>query len=462
MFYLKKISANNFMEVDAFISQPKNTDEIFDCVRNAKINSLQICPFGAPIASSNVSTITKQIILDLTKLDKIVEFDWNKSVITVQPGTRISTILRLVLPLNLTLVSITGFMKNTVVGNISNDVNGKDAWKNGNFSENVVSMKVILSSGEERDISREKDSHLFDAICGGLGLLVIIKEITLKLTPITSYYVDASTRKCANLEEQIQYFETIKADTTDFAHSWIDPFTYQDQSGRGLFLEGKYSEVKHESNRKEVQKLLTPRTHILGVKNDIFWKITRNLYYFPIHYAATKTKFYKPIISPNRRMPLTKFQSPINDRFPNWNRIYLPKGFREIQFLFSPEVFSEAFQTLIKFCKKNGIVPIVSGIRKHKTQNTHLSFHGEGYSLLINFGLSNFSDAKIEWIQQQFVEICMKYNGKLYLGKFPFISPDAFKEMFPKHKEFIELKKQLDPGNIFWSDAASCFLNGLI
>lgn len=64
--------------------------------------------------------------LDLTKLDKIVEFDWNKSTITVQAGTRISTILRLVLPLNLTLVSITGFMKNTVVGNISNDVNGKD------------------------------------------------------------------------------------------------------------------------------------------------------------------------------------------------------------------------------------------------------------------------------------------------------------------------------------------------
>jgi len=462
MFHLKKISANNFMEVDAFICQPKNSDEIFDCVRNAKINNLQICAFGAPVASSNIATITKQIILDLTKLDNIIEFDWNKSVITVQPGTRISTILRLVLPLNLTLNSITGFMKNTVIGNISNDVNGKDAWKNGNFSENVISMRVILASGDEKEISKEKDTHLFNAICGGLGLLVIIKEITLRLTPISSYYVDASTRKFVNLEEQLNYFESISEDKSDFAHSWIDPFTNTRQIGRGLFIEGKFSEVKHESNRKEIQKLLTQRTHILGLKNDTFWKLTRNFYFFPVHYLAIKAKNYKPLVSPNKRMPLTKFQSPINDKFPNWNRIYLPKGFREIQILFSKEVFPEALTTIIKFCKKNSIVPIVSGIRKHKKQDTLLSFHGDGYSLLLNFGLSNFTDDKIEWLDEHLVEICMKYKGKLYLGKFPFISPNVFKEMFPSFREFIEIKKQLDPGNMFWSDAANCFLKDLV
>jgi hypothetical protein len=462
MFHLKKISANNFMEVDAFICQPKNSDEILDCVRNAKINNLQICAFGAPVASSNIATITKQIILDLTKLDNIIEFDWNKSLITVQPGTRISTILRLVLPLNLTLNSITGFMKNTVIGNISNDVNGKDAWKNGNFSENVVSMKVILSSGEEREISKENDSNLFDAICGGLGLLVIIKEITLQLTPISSYYVNASTRKCSNLEEQLNYFDSITEDKSDFAHSWIDPFTNKRQIGRGLFLNGKFSEFKHESNRKEIQKLLTQRTHIMGLKNDLFWKITRNLYYFPLHYMATKVKYNKPIVSPNRQMPLTKFQSPINYKFPNWNQIYLPKGFREIQILFSKEVFPEALSSIMIFCKKNGIVPIVSGIRKHKIQNSLLSFHGDGYSLLLNFGLSNFTDDKIDWLHEHLVEICMKYKGKLYLGKFPFISPTVFKEMFPRNREFIEIKKQLDPGNMFWSDAATCFLKDLV
>ena len=128
-------------------------------------------------------------------------------------------------------------MKNTVIGNISNDVNGKDAWKNGNFSENVISMRVILASGDEKEISKEKDTHLFNAICGGLGLLVIIKEITLRLTPISSYYVDASTRKCANLEEQLNYFESISEDKSDFAHSWIDPFTNTRQIGRGLFID---------------------------------------------------------------------------------------------------------------------------------------------------------------------------------------------------------------------------------
>jgi len=58
MFHLKKISANNFMEVNAFISQPKNSEEILECVKNAKINNLQICPFGVPLGYSNVSTLS--------------------------------------------------------------------------------------------------------------------------------------------------------------------------------------------------------------------------------------------------------------------------------------------------------------------------------------------------------------------------------------------------------------------
>jgi FAD/FMN-containing dehydrogenase len=72
--------------------------------------------------------------------------------------------------------------------------------------------------------------------------------------------------------------------------------------------------------------------------------------------------------------------------------------------------------------------------------------------------LSNFTSSKIEWIQEQLVAICLKYNGKIYLGKFPFLSPDAYKIMFPKHQEFLAIKKQLDPQNLFWSDAASSFL----
>jgi len=367
----------------------------------------------------------------------------------------------LVLPLNLTLVAITGFMKNTVIGNISNDVNGKDSWKNGNFSQNILSMRVLLSSEEERIITKENDLNLFNAICGGLGLLVIIKEVTLKLTPISSYYVDASTKRVSCIETQLELFENLSVHTNDFAHSWIDPFSYKNQMGRGLFFEGKYSELKHESNRKEVQKMLTQRTHILGLKSNLFWKISRNFYLFPVHYLATKVKYHKPIISPKKRISLTKFQSPINDKLPNWNRLYLPKGFREFQFLFSLEKFPEASREIMKFCKSNGVMPIVSGIRKHKAQETLLSFHGAGYSLLLNFGLANLTESKITWIQEHLIEVCLKYNGKIYLGKFPFLAPDAFKEMFPKHKEFIALKKQLDPKNLFWSDAASTFLAGI-
>jgi len=46
------------MEVNAFISQPKNSEEILECVKNAKINNLQICPFGVPLGYSNVSTLS--------------------------------------------------------------------------------------------------------------------------------------------------------------------------------------------------------------------------------------------------------------------------------------------------------------------------------------------------------------------------------------------------------------------
>ena len=74
----------------------------------------------------------------------------------------------------------------TIGGAIASDVHGKNHHLNGSFSDHVISMDIVLGSGETLTLSADKYSDLFRATCGGMGLTGIIFSVVLKLVPINS------------------------------------------------------------------------------------------------------------------------------------------------------------------------------------------------------------------------------------------------------------------------------------
>src|SRR5690606_20581376 len=228
--------------------------------------------------------------------------------------------------------------------------------------------------------------------------------------------------------------------------------------GRGLFEKANFIESNH-SKSINWDSYLTQKKSIAGIKTELFWKIIRSVYTPKIHEVASTIKYKKPIICSSKTMIFPEYQYPMTKYLPQWNLLFYPKGFRELQMLFSIENFEIAYFETLSYCKKNNIVPYICALRKHKNQEGYLSFAKNGYSFTINYGINNLSENQLNKITKELVNICLKHNGLIYLGKFPFLDKNEYQAMYPLHNSFLDIKKKTDNSSILWSEAATLLLS---
>lgn len=458
MLSRKKINSFGLISADSFYCQPQSYEEIAEILRHAAKNSMKVCPLGSALSFSNVCLINNQIALDITLLNKVLLLDFAKSLIKVQAGVKVPDILKTILPHNYTLAGLTGSMGNTVAGNIGNDVNGKDSWKYGNFSSNVIAMKIMLSNGEIKEIEREKDTAVFNAIVGGLGLIAVILEVTLKLIPIPSYMVQVKSVKHKNLASVLSAMKQLSPEKDEFAYCWTDAYAPSKNLGRGICELALFVENDGSVTSKKLLDYFVQRKKIFGLRKEHFWSIIRKTYTSSVHQLAGYAKYYNPFSGSTAITPFPLYQYPMVKYFPDWNLKFYPHGFREAQLLFPIDTIENAYVETLRFCRKESIVPLICSIRKHKEQEGYFSFAGEGFSFSVNYALKGLSQQRREFLEAGITDLTLKHKGKSYLGKYPFMSLSAVKTMYPNTDKFLAVKKITDPDTILWSDAANNIL----
>ena len=150
-------------------------------------------------------------------------FDKKDGILHVQSGVLLSEILELVVPRGWFLKVTPGTKRITVGGAIASDVHGKNHHVDGCFSESVIEFQLMLSHGNIVICSREVNSELFHATCGGMGLTGIILDSKIKLTPIKSSNIQQCVIKTRNLEDTFSAFERYK--DRPYSVAWIDCFS---------------------------------------------------------------------------------------------------------------------------------------------------------------------------------------------------------------------------------------------
>jgi len=114
--------------------------------------------------------------IDMTNLDRIISFDREEGLITVEAGMSLGDLARLLarqgfLP---TVMPGTGFA--TIGGAIAMDVHGKNHHNVGSFCQHVT--EVTLLGDKPRTITPASGA-IWKATCGGLGQTGIITQATL-------------------------------------------------------------------------------------------------------------------------------------------------------------------------------------------------------------------------------------------------------------------------------------------
>ncbi len=183
-------------ELGTVISAPEilikvsSTDEISKIMKyaNDKKISVVVRGSGTGLVGSCVP-IFNGIMIDITKMNKIIGIDEKNMVLETEPGVLLMDIYSYVEPKGYFYAPDPGEKTATIGGNVSTNAGGMRAVKYGVTRDWVLAMEVVLPNGEIIELGRKvaKNStgySLKDLMIGSEGTLGIITKLYLKLIPL--------------------------------------------------------------------------------------------------------------------------------------------------------------------------------------------------------------------------------------------------------------------------------------
>jgi len=129
------------------------------------------------------------ILINMTKMNKILDLDEENLALTVESGVLLMDISKYVEQRDLFYPPDPGEKSATIGGNISTNAGGMRALKYGVTRDYVLGLEVVLANGQILNIGGKvvKNSSgysLKDLFCGAEGTLGIITKAILKLLPL--------------------------------------------------------------------------------------------------------------------------------------------------------------------------------------------------------------------------------------------------------------------------------------
>ena len=167
-----------------------STEEVSAIMRHAYNRTIPVTVRGSGTGLVGAAVpICGGILLETTKMNKILKLDSDNLTVTVQPGVLLMELAAFAEENDFLYPPDPGEKSATIGGNISTNAGGMRAVKYGVTRDYVRSLTVVLPNGEIQTLGAAvaKNSSgysLKDLIIGSEGTLAIICEAVLKLVPL--------------------------------------------------------------------------------------------------------------------------------------------------------------------------------------------------------------------------------------------------------------------------------------
>jgi decaprenylphospho-beta-D-ribofuranose 2-oxidase len=439
----------------ARVARVRTIEEGRLAIKKCRREGMTIALLGANCSLGDQVLNEGGVVLDLTLMNAIESWDPLTGRICVQAGVRIADILRITLLDGWSLPAIPGSLAVTVGGAIANNVHGKDAAKNGNFGLAVRSLSLLLANGECLHLDLHENSDIFLGAIGGFGLLGVIVKAELQLVRIPSQVLEVETRISGSIEETVADLELSTG--REFGQTWLDSSSRGKSAGRGFTKLARFVGVSDPPERDRIEQSLTVNDKVFGIfPSTVLWRSLRPLFMPPmmdfvntIYYNKARVETW---LKGNINCEIfTEFYF-FHNNIPNFYSVYQPPGFLEIQALFPKGNGPEVCRNFIELARKCDLVPVLSGMKRHKADGFLISFEGDGFAPAFDFHLRGRDPRKTEVSLRRMFEFVAEQGGKVNLGKDERLPRDLFHVMYPKAAQFWLLKEKLDPNRLFMSD----------
>jgi len=437
---------------------PQSTDELAALLARATREGTTVALRGAGRSYGDAALGRDGLVLDLNRLDRILEWDRESGVAVLEPGVPLAALWRRALPDGFWPAVVPGTMAPTLGGMAAMNVHGKNQFKAGVFGEHVRWFDLITASGETIRASREENPEVFHAALGGAGLLGAFARIALQLKPVESGQMRVESYPVGSFAEQFEVCEQLKGGA-DYLVSWVDCFASGGSLGRGQIHTAHHLHASEDPRAKESLRLDQQElpSRILGFPKSQLWRVLR---LFANDFGWSWTNFAKYTASALAGRGHTYLQSHaafafLLDYIPEWRRAYGPRGFLQHQ-LFAPEpaartVFPEALRRF----QKHGVPSYLGVLKRHKPDPFLLSHGLDGWSLAMDFPIGRDGGAALRAAAREVTEMVLEAGGRFYLAKDQLLEPQQIERAYGGRLDrFFALKAKLDPRGTLQSDQA--------
>ena len=190
MAFYGKDSCKEFDPNPAVIVFPETIEHVSKILAACNERGIAVVPSGGRTGYSGGATATNQeLVLSLSRMNKILSFSEESSLLTCQAGVTTETIQKKAEQEGLYFgVDIPSKGSSQIGGNVATNAGGIRVIRHGLTRDWVVGLKVVLANGEMLSLNGEliKNQTGYDfrhLFIGSEGTLGVIVEVTVRLKP---------------------------------------------------------------------------------------------------------------------------------------------------------------------------------------------------------------------------------------------------------------------------------------
>lgn len=451
-------SLENFghsLRAPAYVIKPSCAEEIAQAFKLAAKTGLSITARGAGRSYNDAALNGGGIVLDLSGMNHITEWNPETGRVTVEPGVTLQLLWQHIEPDGWWPPVVSGTMFTTLGGCLGANIHGKNNFKMGPIGEHVIEFTALLPTGAQVTCSPKKNGDLFHAMISGLGMLGIFTSISLQMKRIHSGLLEVSARPSHNLHEHLTDLLE-NAPENDYIVGWLDTMAGGKALGRGQIHAARYLD---EGDDPQAQKTMLLKNQVLPARiMGVFPKSILYIFMQPFGNnlgwgAVNAAKYAASLRKHTFRQSHAAFHF-LLDYVPNWELAYGRGGMIQHQSFLPKENAEAAWREMLALSVRRGMPSYLGVTKRHRPDKFLLSHAVDGFSLALDFKVTNGKRVKLRDMLQEFDRIVLEAGGRFYFAKNSETTPESTLGFLGAKTiaEFKKLKKRCDPDGLLESD----------
>lgn len=441
----------------SYVYRPSTVEALHDVLMLAHRSGRTVGLRGGGNSYGDAAMNSENVVLDLRRMNRVLEWDPQSGRIRVEPGVTLSQLWQYVLEDGWWPPVATGTSLTTMGGCAAMNVHGKNAYRAGPIGDHILEFDLMLASGEIITCSREENRDVFFAAIGGFGMLGIFISLTMQMKRIHSGLLDVETTVRSDLNEMFAYFQEHVAHS-DYIVGWIDSLASGKAVGRGDVHRANYLPRGADPNPSQTLRLdaqhLGP--NLFGVvPRSIMWLFMRPMVRDTGMRFVNRGKYVAGKLGGLKRyrQPHAQFHF-LLDYIPDWKKAYEPGGLIQYQPFIPREQAHDAFADILTLCQRRGLPNYLTVLKRHKPDDFLMSYAVDGFSMAMDFRVTEENRRRVNWLTQELDEIVLQAGGRFYLAKDSTLRPEVAEAYLgaERIRQFRELKRQCDPEGLLETD----------